>query len=685
MSHAATNQRGLPEAWLVVLPALVGALWYLIKATHWLTMVPGDLGDARFNSVILEHFYRWLQGKDGSLWSPNFFYPYADTLAFSDNHFGTAWIYAIARFSGLSREVSFDVWYCVGFLLSYLSCAYAARKFGFSWPSATIAAFIFAFSPIVLAQDTHAQLIYRYAIPLAVLELWQASELRRYDRLPWLGIWLALQFFCSIYLGFFLVMLLGSIAVARIYAPEYSLQSLVPPSSQRNRWLQIGVSALAIALWAALLLMLWKYHFVAKEYRLTHSTTEIRSMLPRIGSYFLADRAGMDAWVGHWVTNIPMRHEQQMFFGLIASGLAIVGATSGRHSKQWARPANIFTLALMALIAITLSVGGFSLYRLFIKLPGFNSLRAVCRISLVMLLPLSWLSAVGIETLTKHFSSWRLQIFLAIAILLTIELFSFKPMHVPITQWRARLSILTKDWKVPAGGEPPILYAIETSPEQWKHIYRELDGMVLSQDLNLPTVNGYSGNLPDDFGSASSCIIGARRLADGVAFRHLPSTELKEMLSRLTVLPANAGCTNNLLSLKPYLGPLSDNVFQNVSLAIINQHIDGSNYITRVEVINRSKSYLPALSTSGQSVQFSWQFVPEGQSPRDDTWTTRAPLEADVPAGATYSQDIRLNLPSGPGRYLLAFSLVQDKVAWFHHKGMSIALGKLPVDVAKAR
>ena len=35
----------------------VGLFGYLLPAIGYFQMVPGDLGDARFNSVILEHGY----------------------------------------------------------------------------------------------------------------------------------------------------------------------------------------------------------------------------------------------------------------------------------------------------------------------------------------------------------------------------------------------------------------------------------------------------------------------------------------------------------------------------------------------------------------------------------------------------------------------------------------------------
>jgi len=66
---------------------------YIMHTTDWLRAIPGDLFDARFNSVILEHLYQWVRGEVPKLWSPAFFYPFENVLAFSDNHFGSGWAY----------------------------------------------------------------------------------------------------------------------------------------------------------------------------------------------------------------------------------------------------------------------------------------------------------------------------------------------------------------------------------------------------------------------------------------------------------------------------------------------------------------------------------------------------------------------------------------------------------------
>ena len=61
-------------------------VWLLLILGMWLVvlrplgphmaLVPGDLGDARFNNYILEHFFRWVTGATRDYWNAPFFFPF---------------------------------------------------------------------------------------------------------------------------------------------------------------------------------------------------------------------------------------------------------------------------------------------------------------------------------------------------------------------------------------------------------------------------------------------------------------------------------------------------------------------------------------------------------------------------------------------------------------------------------
>lgn len=55
MNSARFDQRSI--VWFSVFLA-AGTFAYLLRAVDYFTAVPGDLNDARFNSVILEHVFQ---------------------------------------------------------------------------------------------------------------------------------------------------------------------------------------------------------------------------------------------------------------------------------------------------------------------------------------------------------------------------------------------------------------------------------------------------------------------------------------------------------------------------------------------------------------------------------------------------------------------------------------------------
>src|SRR5262249_53457187 len=157
-------------------------------------------------NVILEHLYRWLIGSDTSLWNPGFFYPYPGVLAFSDNHFGTGAVYAIARLLGLGPEYAYTAWFSVAPILNFLCCYVTLKKMGASPKGSAVGAFIFTFAFPVSAQIGHAQLGYRFAVPLALLAWQRFLEQGNAKQFALTAVWLTVQLYCSIYIGYFLLL-----------------------------------------------------------------------------------------------------------------------------------------------------------------------------------------------------------------------------------------------------------------------------------------------------------------------------------------------------------------------------------------------------------------------------------------------------------------------------------------------
>jgi hypothetical protein len=323
------------SAW--VLPVLlflaVGVVGYLLPATAYFSAVPGDLGDARFNSVVLEHLFQWVTGVVPELWSPAFFFPYEHVLAFSDNLFGSGWVYSVLRLAGLSRELAFDGWYMIGFVLNYLVMVCVLLRLRFNGLATALGAFVFTFALPVLAQEGHAQLVYRWAIPLAFLALWRFLNQGKLVPLGFCAVWVAVQFFHSIYLGVFLVYLLGFTTLAYIFSvgwrqwwPTLMVQIRRTQRAQRGLILLLLTTSIL-----AVLALLATYHSVSSDYGFVKTRHEVMTMLPRPGSYLIADRGlGISAM------------NTNFFLVLVSGGCwgMPCGSESGHKScRFWCRPA----------------------------------------------------------------------------------------------------------------------------------------------------------------------------------------------------------------------------------------------------------------------------------------------------------------------------------------------------------
>jgi hypothetical protein len=672
--------------WLWPLAFLVfGFACIALHQTNYLKAIPGDLGDARFNNIVLEHLFRWFTGKEAKLWSPDFFYPYPGTLTFSDNHFGTGLSYIVARLLGLEPERAFIAWYSLSFPLNYLSCYYVLRKFGISQKGSAVGAFLFTFALNVSARHGHAQLAYRFAIPLAMLAWQRLVQKGGLKQLSLLTFWLTWQFLCSIYLGYFLLLLIIAYAIVQMLTrpaegalkPSVALLGCIKELRSRR---SIRFIALILACFVALFGLFYPYMYYSHLYQNSRSYAEIAIMLPRPSSYLLADGSHLWGWVGEYITDIPVRWEHQLFFGLSAYLLAAIAILTNRTSRNLTA-----ALALSLLIIITLYVHGHSLYVLIYKLPLANAIRAMGRIGLIMVFPLSILVAGGIDWLTLS-QRHRLQKGAAatlIVVLMLVECTMYSTLSVPLQSLDKRLA--DAEAKAPANiPSDAILYLPQNANSSDPSFVSELDGVRLAQQLNRVTVNGYSGSVPRGFNDPGStpCEIVNNRMANYAAFTKADYNQYASLVRRVVVIGQNAPCTPApaLAARTHFKGELPDTLLSQVSLQVKDMSIVNGQVIAHLELQNNSSELLPSYSDDSKPVCFSWRVIPMDSHPGIlKGWDTRKDLSDDVPPGKSRTFEITIDPPAQAGQYRIEVTLVQENVTWFQQHGMPIAAGKQTV------
>jgi hypothetical protein len=139
-----------------------------------------------------------------------------------------------------------------------------------------------------------------------------------------------------------------------------------------------------------------------------------------------------------------------------------------------------------------------------------------------MAFPVAIIVALGCENLYSFINNknYRQQLLLVTftAFLLCSETVFFQNSRTPIEQWHERLRALGAQLPSPLPPDSILFIAKDVSKPGYE--LPEVDGMILAQDLGIPTINGYSGKFPKghDHNPAERCISASERLEGYVNF-----------------------------------------------------------------------------------------------------------------------------------------------------------------------
>jgi len=669
--------------WLEILVIFIIGFWLIVMRplSPNLSQLPGDLIDTRFNNYILEHDYRWITGLDASLWDAPFFYPYPQTLTFSDSHFGSMLFYDSFRWLGLDRESAFQAWYLLSFFLTFTTVIYVLSKFKLKPLAIGIGAFFFTFGLPVLAQGGHLQLSYRFCIPLACYSFWQFFQKVQLKQLALTLFWLVWQFYLSIYLGFFLFLLLIVTAVGLTFCQEKPSIGILSywPDILKKAWknskrkIQIFYLAVITLLILLLIVLFQPYVLSSKVYAFYRPWEEALKLLPRIQSYFIADFSKIWQFFPFFSSKpIPYRWEHQLFVGISTSILLILGLL-WRFKSPHKKMIYLFLGAAGFLVLLTLNVNGFSFYKIFWYLPGFNSIRAMTRIILILMWPIAMFISVVADALlmtSKGIAKYSAVVILILGLMIAESGFYH---YFTLSKEEAAARLQSLLMQLPSTfQDDPVLFVWNPYNNPW--YLNELDAMLLSQDLGWPVMNGYSGNLPEGYGATISCDQAITRIIKYMNFENIKDPVFYNNLIPRIVVVGPGGCQwpeeGPELSLMQSSGPFSQELFSGISIKIISMTKEKNYLSIQVDVENHSSLTLPAESASGNPFRLSWRMIDADTSNPISDFDTRKDLISDIPAGGHSVLTINTIPPTKMGKYLVEISAVQELVAWFQDRGM---------------
>ncbi len=665
---AAPDRRKASAASVYVAPlallAVAAAVFFVpLLATRG---VPGDLGDARFNMYVLEHIYRWLIGLDRSLLSPPMFFPYPDTLGFSDTHFGSAIVYALLRVAGLDNLTAFTAWIDIGYVLTFLAAYYVLLRLAVSPWLAAIGAFGFAFSLASIAQIGHAQLVYRVAAPFAFYFTYRYSQSGRPNELYGSIAAVSLQILINVYLGLFTLIIAAILFVVGLFAGDRKIALgafLKPLLVRRNHRPIVVLVTLALAVSA--LAMLGFYGYVTKLYGITRDWAEIKPMVPRLWSYLMMDYLPYWAPISQALPDVPMRSEHEIFLGVPLTALLLVTILYVvAQFRSAAAELKVFTYTVVATFLLMTLFGHYTLYWFIGHTPGFTALRAVARYQLVAAFPI----VAAVALFAGQFAmprGWRAAAAGVVALWMAVDVAVIhKYVLFSSEQSRQRTdAILAQVDRKTLNGDSVLVYGVGDLSQFW---WKQADDILAAQELGIATLNGYSGFAVPGF-SYGSCIGFIRQLW---FFDQWAKQRGMADLSSKRYRPVEVGLPNCDLSpahVRTFSftdGPApSPDAAKLIALSDARATPKGDKAVVTVTLHNGSSETIHGLSPN--PLQLSWRFPTAGESVHDG-WDPRAEVGQDLAPGATAQISFLMDLRGHQAGAPLQVTFVIEGKLWAH-------------------
>jgi hypothetical protein len=293
-------------------------------------------------------------------------------------------------------------------------------------------------------------------------------------------------------------------------------------------------------------IILYPYYSVSKIYGFARKWSSIETMLPRLRSFFLADNSLIWAGLSGQIQGMgPFRWEHQLFPGLAVILLALIGL-AWRPKSENRRIAWLAFWAMLVLVGITLDFRNFSIYRLFITIPGLNSLRSVTRIVLVLMWPGAIFITYVLDSLLRSQigtgKKYLLQGFTYLMIgLLLIESLAVSHSTFSKIDAQNRLSAIKNMIPVDIPKDPVLILSGTGKP----NVENEIDAMLVAQDLGWPVLNGYSGNFPPSYGVTNTCRVLPERIIAYMKFAHISDVVFYLTMMKRVVPVGFADCNPN--------------------------------------------------------------------------------------------------------------------------------------------
>lgn len=644
------------------------------------SFMQADPGDTRLNNYFLEHSYQLIINRhySGELWSPSFFYPYKNVLAFSENLFGSAPLYWLFR-GFYSSDIAFQLWMIAVCVLNFLSFTILMRKYKVSHLLSALGAFLFAFSMPRILTFGHQQLLPQFFTPLAFLAVWELVKRPTRKRLTLFLLLTYLQLLAGIYLGwFFLFSLLIFLGIVYGFYSEERTKFVAYWRSDRRAIISITLGWLALMLITLLPYLKAKSVFGARPY------SEVDSMLPRISSWFSVPSGNLWSSLLGWTSkDLPMAHEHFLFAGgivVLLTGLSVYTLLRLRHvlNPERAWIVKVCLLVFLTIFCLSLRLPfGLSLWRIvYSVVPGASVIRGVTRIWSIAYFYLFVAIILSFDSLLKA---------------VVIE----KKVRLTIVSFLCIIGISEQiTFNLPSYEKAPLIKQVQEIREvisqgcDIAYLSSENTGVVVLIDqisamwagiqANVPVVNGYSGNVPPKYGDSSKFMNTAQVI-------YWLSPAIKNTPKSLCIVSPNISPKKDILiskyAVQKAISSSGSIVSYALKLPISQEFTQDIKILYEMPTTVRPNSAIKLPVGIKNTSNFFWS--PVGSHPTHFSYRwldsngklavfegdgDRTPLPYELSPGEALALNAIIRTPNTPGKYKLILTMVQEAVAWFNDK-----------------
>lgn len=475
-------------------------LWPTLSSN--IETLQSDPGDTLLNAYILEHAYKHFTSlsilNPSKFWSPGFFWPYEDTLTWSDHLLGQSIIYGLFR-SIFNPIESYVCWICATLFLNYISIRRAIIKISPKTKKIwlDIATLTTTFSPAIAAQLGHPQLLSLFFIGPLLCECNKLINGKTHDYSA--GDWttlaslLLINGFFNIYT--FAYALYGAITCAFIH--------IIKRIFDRNLKIKVGKNFSLKLASLAILIGLNLYIYV--PYLKTLKSFGRRPIeliidnLPKPAGWLLGNDWLLIPPAWNYQTIDPgwiSGQEQAIFPGwgllflLAAAILTLFKKQKNNSVQNWA-------LAIALMVLMTLSFDGETSWTTMMKLlPGSGSLRASSRVAMMIVLfsaPCIALAAESWKLTLKNIWNTACETAVMTASFISIWAVSGAQHQFDFKEWRKELEAINRALE----NSQCDVFWYEWSSEQ-PPFRAHIVAMHAQSRSTIETANGYSGQFPSD-------------------------------------------------------------------------------------------------------------------------------------------------------------------------------------------